>query len=350
MSFLSKVFGRDAEKSHQLPPQTAPPPPPQPADNPPSGSHEPDPFYYDLIRAVESRNYDEIRQLAAQGADLNADGFDDFALLKAASDTNSSSGPETIELLLELGADVNHANEDGETALMAAMGTTIGGPSSANFASATTLIKHGADVNARDENGRTVLLRLAQTGYVGAGNLEILFPAGADVNAVDRDENTALMAFNVLGSLHSVQALIEAGADPSRKNNEGQTALDLARARVQEYGGTDGPMVVQLLESGKVTAPDNGWMISWRADDVDPSDADRQVLLRDLSEQVTAAQTEMRDSVLASGPLPFGGFVVFKDRPDAEKIASILQTTGGPTVRIREVQYDLEVNDWRAKS
>lgn len=38
------------------------------------------------------------------------------------------------------------------------------------------------------------------------------------------------------GSLAAVQALVEAGADPGRRNAEGKTALDLARARPEQAG------------------------------------------------------------------------------------------------------------------
>jgi ankyrin repeat protein len=38
------------------------------------------------------------------------------------------------------------------------------------------------------------------------------------------------------GSLSAVQALVEAGADPGRRNAEGKTALDLARARPEQAG------------------------------------------------------------------------------------------------------------------
>ena len=38
------------------------------------------------------------------------------------------------------------------------------------------------------------------------------------------------------GSLAAVQALVEAGADPERRNAEGKTALDLARARPEQAG------------------------------------------------------------------------------------------------------------------
>jgi len=38
------------------------------------------------------------------------------------------------------------------------------------------------------------------------------------------------------GALEAVKALMEAGADPARRNAERQTALDLARARPEHAG------------------------------------------------------------------------------------------------------------------
>jgi ankyrin repeat protein len=38
------------------------------------------------------------------------------------------------------------------------------------------------------------------------------------------------------GSLATVQALVEAGADPGRRNGDGKTALDVARERSDQAG------------------------------------------------------------------------------------------------------------------
>lgn len=51
---------------------------------------------------------------------------------------------------------------------------------------------------------------------------------GADVNAPDNNGNTPLLWALSNGKLDILRTLINAGADPTLKNNEGKTALEKA--------------------------------------------------------------------------------------------------------------------------
>ena len=76
------------------------------------------------------------------------------ALMYAAKGTNA----RVVEMLLDMGADVNAQDEQGETALIVAAGK-------GHADIVKLLLDRGADVNARDDWGRTAL-KLAETEEV----------------------------------------------------------------------------------------------------------------------------------------------------------------------------------------
>ena len=140
-----------------------------------------------------------------------------------------------------------------------------------DFEMAKYLINAGADVNARDEGGRTPLHQAARNGAVKTAAL--LISKGADVNAVLHDkslaedlftplhivigepwddtdriqmidllvknganinakahfEETPLHLAAFLGTPAIVQELLVKGANPSARNSDGKTPLDMAK-------------------------------------------------------------------------------------------------------------------------
>ncbi|KIP08029.1 hypothetical protein PHLGIDRAFT_70090, partial [Phlebiopsis gigantea 11061_1 CR5-6] len=88
------------------------------------------------------------------------------------------------------------------------------------------LVARGADINARDKANQTPLHRAATTGSVGFMNMLLRPPEGSPktrLNPADRIGNTPLHL--AMESAHAEAAclLIEAGADRSRENLEGET-------------------------------------------------------------------------------------------------------------------------------
>src|SRR5581483_9227252 len=65
---------------------------------------------------------------------------------------------EALELLLNKGADVKHANRDGDTALLIAADKY-------NRDLIEALLEKGADPNAKDSRGNTALIRAAGTRF-----------------------------------------------------------------------------------------------------------------------------------------------------------------------------------------
>ena len=91
------------------------------------------------------------------------------------------------------------------------------------------LLAAGADVNARSNNSLSVL---PIHSAVAGGHDEVvavLVDAGAEVNATQAGGWTPLHGAAQTGSLVSVERLLAAGADPAARNDDGTTALDLAR-------------------------------------------------------------------------------------------------------------------------
>ncbi len=92
--------------------------------------------------------------------------------------------------------------------------------------SVTHMIATGADVNTADDNGNTPLMMAAALGYTDLA--AILVAAEADVNASGRIGNTSLIYATESGATDVARLLIEAGASVTSVNDYGNTALSLA--------------------------------------------------------------------------------------------------------------------------
>lgn len=88
------------------------------------------------------------------------------------------------------------------------------------------LLDAGAEVDARDDEGRTALF----FAPVSLDLFRVLLEAGADLNAKAHSGETILMRkVSECASLAEVEQLLELGVDASARNDEGDSAFDIAR-------------------------------------------------------------------------------------------------------------------------
>ncbi len=169
-----------------------------------------------------------VQGLLQQGASPNArneDGNTLTALMVAA--VNGCS--DIVKLLLDAGAKVNakasyvsgvQANvSDGITALWVAA-------SSENAAVVRMLLERGADLHAETSDGAIVMLRASTNEIV-----QIFLDRGLDINAKDKRGYSLLIRSAESGGHHrpNIAFLLQHGADPNAKTDDGTTALKLAK-------------------------------------------------------------------------------------------------------------------------
>lgn len=162
----------------------------------------------------KSRNNSQLKESNSQSTEsVDYNAFYNSAL-------NGQIAP--VDNLINQGADVNHINQEGRTALMLA---SFNG----HFDIVNLLINKGANINLVDNLGRSALM-FASTGPFKE-TVDILIKKGADINKTDNEEKfTALMFAASEGQADIVSLLINAGADANMKDIDGETALDFARA------------------------------------------------------------------------------------------------------------------------
>jgi ankyrin repeat protein len=171
-----------------------------------------------LSTACIYSNADTVELLLQDGADPNAriEGMSERLI-------QSKHDLKKIKILIKYGANVDvfyKSEYAGENNFI-----TVGG---------VTILKYmldevGMDINRIDSDGSTALMLVSGSGW--ETNFEyILKISKAIVNRQNNDGKTALMkAAEYENGYPQVQMLLDSGADPFIKDNEGQTALDYAK-------------------------------------------------------------------------------------------------------------------------
>ena len=132
---------------------------------------------------------------------------------------------QQVKEALAAGADINYTNSNSIALHLAARKrhTDI----------VKFLLKSNAAVDSKDYYGFTPLHDIARRSLTKAGNYteiaELLIAAGADVNAQAHDGTTPLHKAVLNGRMDVARSLIENGADRYLKDNNGYTALDVAK-------------------------------------------------------------------------------------------------------------------------
>lgn len=149
----------------------------------------------DFSDAVVYGDLDRVKELASEDKSI-INSQDEYGF-SALHNVMCEEQPETTEYIIENGADVNLANEDGVTPIHLAC----------SVRNAEILLDNGADINLKSRNGNTPLHTLVSDG----------------------EERFEVIKF-----------LISRGAEKSLTNNSGKTPLDIARMR-------DDERIIQLL-------------------------------------------------------------------------------------------------------
>lgn len=201
------------------------------------------PWATPLCYALRGADLEVCQFLVDQGATIK--GFDEQMFTAADDDI------AIVRLLLENGADRKHAPTtlpDGSEMyhLLSSYGIKMPtselneefvylcrGDRGGNPDEVREMLKHGANVNHQDKKGKTALHRAAKAGFIETAR--ILLENGASVFIRDQAEETPL--FDAARStikkeelqLKAIEILIKAGADVTVKNKKGQLPQDVAK-------------------------------------------------------------------------------------------------------------------------
>jgi ankyrin repeat protein len=191
------------------------------------------------------------RLLLDQGAKANIKNAHGQTLLHQASQSKYlCESPNVLQLLLELGLDVNARDKRQETPLHFAC-------SCGNFETAQVLLNHGAKLNALNADGHTPLHKASQAQRSYSGDsifddlrvVRLLLEHGADVNAQDKDQETPLHVASSMSKYPIAQQLLDCGADVNARNADDQTPLHRVSHGIgmSDFRRSINPYVVQLL-------------------------------------------------------------------------------------------------------
>jgi len=219
---------------------------------------------FSLYDAAKAGDVEQVRRLIAEGAEVNLSYRSDAPLHAAVA----TGRLEVAELLLAAGADPNLRGFTGTPLHLASAG--------GHLALVKLLVDDGADVNALSTFGTTPLFLAAQNGHlevavallaegadvnlrgnayrppplVGAvrfGRLELvrlLIDAGARIDWIDPTCGQTALHISVMNTDEAVtRDLLDAGADPTVRDQRGETPLTLAQQR------GDGPLVGLLTNA-----------------------------------------------------------------------------------------------------
>jgi hypothetical protein len=174
---------------------------------------------WDLVTATDYEAIPVIEKLLDDGVDVNMT-LQRTALHAAAANGNL----EIVELLIGRGADVNLQDIHGRVPMLVALAEH-------QPEVAMRLAEADTDPSVRAADGSTLLMAAARAEDVAL--VQWALDHGADVNAVrpKKKNATALIIAARKGNPEILELLLARGADPNVANDEGQTALDLAKGQ-----------------------------------------------------------------------------------------------------------------------
>jgi ankyrin repeat protein len=175
-----------------------------------------------LAMATRFGNNDAMKLLLTSGktGDLG-DGRGQTMLMLA----STSGVPKVVEEVLKDDHNVNAQDKNGRTALIEAVDHYENEAETPEIDRASVvrmLLGAGADANLRDEDGNTALIDACWNANI----VLALIQRGANINAQNKQGETALIN---CATAEVAWLLLANHADPSIRNAEGKTALDVAK-------------------------------------------------------------------------------------------------------------------------
>ncbi|KAK4291833.1 hypothetical protein Pmani_035357 [Petrolisthes manimaculis] len=174
-----------------------------------------------------------VRDLLAAGATVDIPNLaGNTALTLAAEGLGDRLG--VLKVLIENGANVNHLDDDGTSALIKASKKN-------HVEEVQVLLRAGANPDIRESNyGDTALGWASASGYTGV--VRELVAVGTNLNLKNNNDVTPLLLATIKNHIPAAQVLLAAGADINERGGDGETPV--MRAVFLQLRG----MVLTLLQ------------------------------------------------------------------------------------------------------
>jgi len=177
---------------------------------------------YSLIHiATIHSNIETIEFLIEKGANINAGDLNNITSLALAAAVQS---PQVIKLLLAHGADADIQSKSGSTPLIRALLAN-------NHIAVKMLVDASKNLEHCDTKGTTALLACLQAPRDWGQQtvmMETLIKGGCNVNFQNSSGATPLMVASGMGRRDLAQLLIDAGADINHRDKKGKSCVHVA--------------------------------------------------------------------------------------------------------------------------